>query len=111
MNGIADRYKIPPEVMDYVYGGFLEVVAEDEARSYGRRDYARWEKGNEIAAPLALYQASVQPEWVDYNGHMSESFFLLAFGDASDALFRYIGIDEAYRNAGHSFYTVESHIN
>ena len=31
--------------------------------------------------------------------------------DATDALFRYIGIDEAYRAAGNSFYTVESHIN
>ena len=87
------------------------TLAEDEARRYAERDYARWEEGAEIAAPLALYRASVQPEWVDYNGHMSESFFLLAFGDASDALFRYIGIDEAYRNAGNSFYTVESHIN
>ncbi len=87
------------------------TLAEDEARRYGQRDYARWTKGAEIAAPLALYQAAVQSEWVDYNGHMSESFFLLAFGDASDALFRYIGIDEAYRAAGNSFYTVESHIN
>jgi carnitine 3-dehydrogenase / betainyl-CoA thioesterase len=26
-------------------------------------------------------------------------------------LFRYVGIDEAYRAGGHSFYTVESHIN
>ena len=32
-------------------------------------------------------------------------------GDASDALFRYIGIDEAYRAAGRSFYTVETHLN
>ena len=87
------------------------TLAEDEARRYARRDYARWRQGAEIAAPLALYQSTVQPEWVDYNGHMSESFFLLAFGDASDALFRYIGIDEAYRDAGNSFYTVESHIN
>ena len=42
---------------------------------------------------------------------MSESCFLLVFGDASDALFRYIGIDEAYRAAGQSFFTVETHIN
>ena len=42
---------------------------------------------------------------------MSESFYLYAFGDASDALFRYIGIDEDYRSLGQSFYTVETHIN
>ncbi len=34
-----------------------------------------------------------------------------AGGWASDALFRYVGIDEAYRACGRSFYTVESHIN
>ena len=88
-----------------------QVLAEDEARDYARRTFARWESGAEIAEPLSLYEGSVQPEWVDYNGHMSESYYLLVFGDASDALFRYIGIDEAYRAAGRSFYTVESHIN
>ncbi len=41
---------------------------------------------------------------------MTESAFLLAAGWASDALFRYIGIDEDYRAGGHSFYTVETHI-
>lgn len=87
------------------------VLAEDEARLYGRRVYQRWQAGEAIETPLQLYQATVQPEWLDYNGHMSESCYLLAFGDASDALFRYIGIDEAYRNAGKSFYTVESHLN
>ena len=42
---------------------------------------------------------------------MSESFYLYAFGDASDALFQYIGIGNDYRLAGQSFYTVETHIN
>ena len=42
---------------------------------------------------------------------MSEAYYPLAFGEASDALFRYIGIDEAYREAGSSFHTVETHIN
>ena len=53
----------------------------------------------------------VEPDWVDYNGHMTEAAYLTAAGWASDALFRYIGDDEAYRAAGHSFYTVETHIH
>jgi acyl-CoA thioesterase FadM len=54
----------------------------------------------------------VLPEWVDYNGHMSESCYLLLFGDNSDAFFRFIGIDEAYRDqGGQSLYTVETHIH
>jgi carnitine 3-dehydrogenase len=91
--------------------GAGQTLARDEARRYAARPYARWTPGAEIGAPLALYRATVDPQWVDYNGHMSESFYLLAFGDASDALFRYVGIDEAYRDAGLSFYTAETHIN
>jgi carnitine 3-dehydrogenase len=94
------------------YGiGAGTVLAREEAARYAARAPRRWSKGDAIDAPLELHQSSVQPQWVDYNGHMSESFYLYAFGDASDALFRYVGIDEAYRAAGHSFYTVESHIN
>ena len=71
-----------------------------------------WDPSAPIAAPLCLHTPSVRPEWVDYNGHMSESCYLLVFGDNSDAYFRMIGIDESYRDqGGHSFYTVETHIH
>jgi acyl-CoA thioester hydrolase len=63
-----------------------------------------------LPAPLRLYEATVGPQWVDYNGHMSEWCYLLVMGDSSDAFFRYIGIDDAYRAAGQSLYTVETHI-
>ncbi len=67
-----------------------------------------WDGRLVIAAPLELHAPTVQAQWVDYNGHMSESCYLLVFGDQSDAFFRYIGIDEAYRQAGHSLYTVQT---
>lgn len=63
-----------------------------------------------IPAPLTLHQTRVPPAWVDYNGHMSESCYLLAVGDNSDAFFRYVGIDDDYRAAGSSLYTVETHL-
>lgn len=71
---------------------------------------APWDDHAPIAAPLRLIAPRVAPEWVDYNGHMSESCYLLVFGDQSDAFFRLIGIDEAYRAAGHSLYTVQTMI-
>jgi len=64
-----------------------------------------------IDAPLALHQATVPADWLDYNGHMSEWCYLLLVGDAADAFFRYVGIDEAYRAAGHSLYTAETHLH
>lgn len=86
------------------------LFADWEARRFaaGAR---RWAQGMVIDTPLALYRCLVEPDWVDYNGHMTEAAYLTAFGWASDALFRFVGDDEAYRAAGHSFYTVETHIN
>ena len=66
--------------------------------------------GEPIAAPLHLISPTVPRDWVDYNGHMSESCYLLAFGDQSDAFFRLVGIDEAYRAGGHSLFTVQTMI-
>ena len=64
-----------------------------------------------IDAPLALYEATVPADWIDYNGHMTESSYLLLVGNAADAFFRYVGIDEAYRAAGRSLYTAETHLH
>ena len=61
--------------------------------------------------PLRLVATMVRPEWIDYNGHMTDSRYMQVFGDAMDVMYRRIGVDEAYRAAGHMFYTVESHIS
>lgn len=70
-----------------------------------------WDPLAAIDAPLCLHRPVVLPQWVDYNGHMSESCYLLVFGDNSDAFFRYVGIDEDYRARGMSLYTVETHLH
>ena len=69
-----------------------------------------WDPGTSIPAPLQVHAATVVPGWVDYNGHLSEWAYLLIFGDNADALFRFIGIDEAYRASGRSLYTAETHL-
>ena len=65
-----------------------------------------------MASELPLYQDRVRSEWVDYNGHMRDAFYLLIFSFATDALMDAIGLDAAGRAAGHSsIYTLESHIH
>jgi carnitine 3-dehydrogenase len=59
---------------------------------------------------LVLHRAVVVPEWIDYNGHLTESRYLELLADASDALLRRIGVDERYVESGRSYYTVETHI-
>jgi carnitine 3-dehydrogenase len=66
--------------------------------------------GGAPPATLRLMETEVRPEWVDYNGHMTDSRYLQVFGDATDALLRYAGIDDAYRRSGRALYTVETHV-
>ena len=75
-----------------------------------RQQIGAWKVGDVIDAPLDVYRCQVIQEWVDYNEHMTEAAYLTVFGWASDVLFQFIGVDDAYRAAGSSFYTVETHI-
>lgn len=62
-------------------------------------------------ARLPVYRDTVRPEWIDYNSHMSEAFYVLVFGFATDGVMDAIGMDEEYRSrTGGSLYTVEAHI-
>ena len=63
------------------------------------------------ARPLALHSREIPPDWLDYNGHVTEARFLELFADATDALLRWVGVDGAYLDAGGSYYTVETHIS
>lgn len=61
---------------------------------------------------LTPYRTSVLPEWVDYNGHLRDAFYLLIFSHATDALMDQLGLDEAGRaRSGHTLYTLECHLN
>jgi carnitine 3-dehydrogenase len=61
-------------------------------------------------APLVMAHMQVLPGWIDYNGHMTESRYLFAASETSDAFLRLIGADMAYVATGFSYYTAESHI-
>ena len=77
-----------------------------EERLYRDAPVARTTGGG----PLRLVDTVVRSEWVDYNRHMTDFRHGQLFGDAMDALYRRVGVDEAYRAAGHMYYSVESHV-
>lgn len=61
---------------------------------------------------LITYRTRVLPEWVDYNGHLRDAYYLLIFSYATDALMERIGLDADGRGqSGHSLFTLEAHIN
>lgn len=60
---------------------------------------------------LPVYRCTVLPEWIDYNGHMSEAFYVLVFGYATDQVMDELGMDRLYRQETQSsLYTVEAHV-
>lgn len=97
--------------------GFLRVLKD---RNWGagkvlldhdaRRRAVMPDPTPDTAAPLVLAQMQVLPGWIDYNGHMTESRYLFACSETSDAFLRYVGAGMDYVAAGHSYYTAESHI-
>ncbi len=62
------------------------------------------------AVALETWAGAVLPDWIDYNGHMTEHRYLQCFGEATDALLGRIGVDAAYLAGHRSFYTVETHL-
>lgn len=60
---------------------------------------------------LPVYRTTVIEDWIDYNDHLSEAFYVLVFGYATDAVMDRIGLGPERRAAtGTSLYTVEAHI-
>lgn len=68
-------------------------------------------KDAEYNAPLEIHQATVKPEWIDYNGHLNMAYYVLMFDNATDGFFDLIdlGIDYVNRSQ-HSAFILESHV-
>ncbi|MBV7329615.1 thioesterase family protein [Chloroflexi bacterium TSY] len=59
---------------------------------------------------LTLLETTVQPEWLDYNDHMTEGYYAVAFGFATDAVLFHIGLEEHKAKTGCTFYTAQTMI-
>ena len=59
---------------------------------------------------LETFRRQVPAGWTDYNGHMNEARYLDCFSLATDAVMRWLGVDDDYVKAGGSYFTAETHI-
>jgi len=91
-------------------GATLRALEERLYQEAAGKADASLRKSIEQGAELRLLETEVRPEWIDYNGHMTDSRYLQVFGDATDALLRYAGVDDEYRRSGRALFTVESHV-
>ncbi len=64
---------------------------------------------NDIRFPV-IHEATVLPDWIDYNGHMNLAYYVVVFDQATDVLYDRLGIWLPYRETtGNSCFTVETH--
>jgi acyl-CoA thioester hydrolase len=61
--------------------------------------------------PLDTGKRTVPASWIDYNGHMNDGYYAIAFTEATEAFLDHLGLGAAYRErTGCGMYTVESHL-
>jgi acyl-CoA thioester hydrolase len=61
--------------------------------------------------PLDTGGRTVPAGWIDYNGHMNDGYYAVAFTEATEAFLDHLGLGAAYRErTGCGMYTVESHL-
>lgn len=62
--------------------------------------------------PLATHSGKVLPEWIDFNGHMNLSYYVLLFDFATDAFLEYLGLTPSFRTRRNaSTFSAEIHVN
>jgi acyl-CoA thioester hydrolase len=61
---------------------------------------------------LPPYHAKVQPDWIDYNGHLRDAYYAVVLSLAVDEVMDRLGLDAAYRARTRcTLYTLEWHMH
>ena len=67
---------------------------------------------NAAARPLLTHTGTVLPEWIDYNGHMNLSYYVLLFDFATEAFLEQLGLTPAFRaRQDASTFSAEIHVH
>ena len=62
-------------------------------------------------APFVSSQMRIEPQWIDYNGHLNMAYYNVLFDRAVDELYELAGIGADYlKKRHHSFFAAEVHI-
>jgi acyl-CoA thioester hydrolase len=65
----------------------------------------------EFAAPFVSSLMRVEPQWIDYNGHLNMAYYNVLFDRAVDEVYEVLGIGLDYlKQTHHSTFTAEVHV-
>ena len=60
---------------------------------------------------LRTLQTPVIKDWIDYNGHLNDAYYLVIFTKATDELQNHLGLTlEHIQSTGETLFTVETHL-
>ncbi len=62
------------------------------------------------AAPFVSSVMKVEPQWIDYNGHLNMAYYNVLFDRAVDQMFDVLGCGADYVKIGFSTFTAEVHV-
>ncbi len=66
---------------------------------------------SEFAAPFVSSVMTVEPQWIDYNGHLNVAYYNVLFDRAVDELYELLGLGPEYLKAHrHTTMVVEAHV-
>ncbi len=60
--------------------------------------------------PLVSPPMAVEPQWIDYNGHLNMAYYNVLFDRGVDAALAPLGLGPDYLATGASFFTAEAHV-
>ena len=64
-----------------------------------------------IPAPFVSSVMRIEPQWIDYNGHLNVAYYNVLFDRAVDELYELLGLGPDYlKKHKHSTMVVESHV-
>jgi acyl-CoA thioester hydrolase len=81
------------------------------AESVLRRTQILGSTMSQYGAPFVGTIKTVEPEWIDYNGHFNMAYYAVLFDRTVDEAFALVGLGPDYvqsRNA--SYFTLEAHV-
>ena len=106
-HSIGDAYQVLRSLETYRRAIGSEDAAEGP-RAFAEKAPTKMDRP--MSAPLSIYSTTVVTEWIDYNQHMTEGYYGVAFADASDEFLLHVGFGAHYREVERgSFYTVETY--
>lgn len=67
---------------------------------------------SQIEQPITVFESPVLTEWIDYNGHMNDACYVIAFSESVEGFMSKIDLHEAFRSEHSvSIYTLQSMVS